>query len=716
MYNGLGQLTGEYQATTGAVDTGSTPEIQYAYSDPSTGSRLVSMTYPNGNVLDYNYGTTGGLNDVIGRLDNLSEGGQTLEAYQYLGLSTVVELDHPETGVNLTYIQQPGEGNLLTDGGDQYTGLDRFGRVIDQNWYDTATSTSTDRYQYTYDADGNVTAKINLLDSSLSETYTYDSLNRLTDTTRGGVDYQSWTLDAVGNATSITTQGTTQDRTVNSQNELTSVGSSTLGFDNNGNTTVDDQGHALVYDAWNRLVAVKDSGGNTLAAYTYDALGRRVTETYSASSTTNNLYYSNQWQVIEERQNGTASTNVSQQYVWSQVYVDALLLRDSFTGGVFNQRLYAQRDANFNVTALVNTSGQVVERYLYDSYGKVTVLNPDWTVRGDGTAASSAYAWQYLHQGGRYDLTSGLYNFRNRDYSPTMQRWMEQDPAGYAGSGPDLYGYLGDNALGRVDAFGRSAIDSFWANYSESVRQADAGVSSTAAEATSAVVDYTWGALYSLANRMANATRIYKLTHGGVPYPTNPSGLRQDLGILPRAQATGTTYHVVSAATQGLGMATGLEGGVQLGKVLGNGFSSLWDSMILTDTVPPSPLGPFPSAAETTGTGLSTIRYTQEGETFLRYESGNPAFTRVTPSGGLQPGTFAAPASDGIQPVGSLNNLYNLPNPEIPRTSYFQITPPGGTAIIGPRSVIGGSGSEVIFPFGTPPGSAGPILPTPGGQ
>ena len=38
VYNGLGQLTQQYQAVTGAVDTSSTPSVQYTYSDPSTGS------------------------------------------------------------------------------------------------------------------------------------------------------------------------------------------------------------------------------------------------------------------------------------------------------------------------------------------------------------------------------------------------------------------------------------------------------------------------------------------------------------------------------------------------------------------------------------------------------------------------------------------------------------------------------------------------------
>ena len=38
-------------------------------------------------------------------------------------------------------------------------------------------------------------------------------------------------------------------------------------------------------------------------------------------------------------------------------------------------------DANYNVTALVNMSGQVVERYAYDPYGTVTVYTPDWLGR-----------------------------------------------------------------------------------------------------------------------------------------------------------------------------------------------------------------------------------------------------------------------------------------------------------------------------------------------
>ena len=101
-----------------------------------------------------------------------------------------------------------------------------------------------------------------------------------------------------------------------------------------------------------------------------------------------------------------------------------------------------------------------------------------------------------------------------------------------------------------------------------------------------------------------------------------------------------------------------------------------------------------------TGTELSTLRYTQPGEVFIRYES--PALTtRITSGGGVTPGTFAAPISDGLVPVELRTGVYNLYGPEI-RTDAYLLRPPPGTPIIGPRPVAGGTGNEVIFPNGHP--------------
>lgn len=444
IFNGLGQLTGEYQSHSGPVVIGTTPEVQYTYNDLANGennSRLTSMVYPNGRVLDYNYNT--GLDDSISRLSSMSDSTGVLEAYTYLGLGTVVERAHPQTGINLTYISPTGSTG---DAGDQFTGLDRFGRVAEQLWLNTSTNTATDDIQYTYDPDGNVLSENNALNSALNEQFTYDNNNQVTSFTRGS-ETESWTYDALGNWTSVTTNSTTQTRTANAQNQYTSVsGGTTPAYDNEGNLTTDPNGSTYVYDAWNRLVAVKN-GNTTLESYTYDALNRRITETTGSQL---DLYYNTAWQVVEEQ----AGSSTEAQYVWCPLLSDTLVERDSDpSGGVLTLRLYAQQDANGNVTALVDSSGNVQERYVYDPFGSVTVLDANWNQRSD-----SLFGWRYLFQGLRYDTTSLLYYARNRDYSPVLGRWLQPDPIGFAGGDSNLYGFLGNEPTNATDPIGLQAM------------------------------------------------------------------------------------------------------------------------------------------------------------------------------------------------------------------------------------------------------------------
>src|SRR5204863_9974583 len=68
-FNGLGQLTTEWQSHSGAVNTSTTPNVQYSYTLMSGGvnnSRLTGMIYPNGRVIGYNYAT--GVDNTISRL------------------------------------------------------------------------------------------------------------------------------------------------------------------------------------------------------------------------------------------------------------------------------------------------------------------------------------------------------------------------------------------------------------------------------------------------------------------------------------------------------------------------------------------------------------------------------------------------------------------------------------------------------------------------
>jgi RHS repeat-associated protein len=191
-----------------------------------------------------------------------------------------------------------------------------------------------------------------------------------------------------------------------------------------------------------------DSGGTTLVTYAYDARGHRVSRTDSGATT--DLYYSAAWQVLEERVGGSAKA----QYVWSPVYVDALVLRDrdADADGSLEERLYAQQDANFNVTALVNASGTVVERFAYDPFGKQAVLDASGAADADG---ASDVGWDQGFQGMFLDAASGTYKSRVRtDYSPTLGRPITGDPIQFWAGDVNLYRWEGNGPANRVDPSG----------------------------------------------------------------------------------------------------------------------------------------------------------------------------------------------------------------------------------------------------------------------
>ena len=104
------------------------------------------------------------LDNAIGRLDAIVDGtnsgdvGTVLEQYSYLGLSTIVARNHPQTGINLTLV---GSSGSIGSGGDQYVGLDQFGRIVNQNWINTTgtTNTTVDGYTYTYDSNAILSGK-----------------------------------------------------------------------------------------------------------------------------------------------------------------------------------------------------------------------------------------------------------------------------------------------------------------------------------------------------------------------------------------------------------------------------------------------------------------------------------------------------------------------------------------------------------------------------
>src|SRR5206468_4067813 len=84
-------------------------------------------------------------------------------------------------------------------------------------------------------------------------------------------------------------------------------------------------------------------------------------------------------------------------------------------------------------------SGVIQSQYNYDPFGSTTQT-------GASTNNSFAYTGRELD-------TAGLYYYRARYYSPRLQRFISQDPIGFAG-GPNLYAYVDNNPVGFVDPLG----------------------------------------------------------------------------------------------------------------------------------------------------------------------------------------------------------------------------------------------------------------------
>ncbi len=79
-------------------------------------------------------------------------------------------------------------------------------------------------------------------------------------------------------------------------------------------------------------------------------------------------------------------------------------------------------------------------QYTYEPFGNTAA---------SGTASTNAT--QYT---GRENDGTGLYYYRARYYSPTLQRFISQDPIGFAGGDVNLYAYVGNDSLNEIDPSG----------------------------------------------------------------------------------------------------------------------------------------------------------------------------------------------------------------------------------------------------------------------
>jgi len=175
---------------------------------------------------------------------------------------------------------------------------------------------------------------------------------------------------------------------------------------------------------------------------------------------------------VADGDKGNVATAGYAQYVWSPRYVDTPIVRfrDMNGDGDFDdtedETLYYLTDANHNVTALVDTDGKVVERYLYDAYGRRHVVNGDEGVDPDGGEMAewtldpdnvSDVSNEILYAGYRYDPETALHQVRHRYYHADLGRFVTRDPDGYV-DGMNLYQYCGSGPVSATDPMGTDYI------------------------------------------------------------------------------------------------------------------------------------------------------------------------------------------------------------------------------------------------------------------
>ena len=271
--------------------------------------------------------------------------------------------------------------------------------------------------------------------ASLSQTFGYDFETRLTSWASNGTilnQTQSWNLSLEGAWQSNTVNGVTENRSFNQTYETLNSDANVMTHDRNGNLTTNKDSSIYTWD-FNNQMSFSVSGTPSInVAYTYDALGRRVSKT---SNNTTTIFVNSGYQILSEY---TSISNAPFAEIQSFVY--ATYIDEPIAVINANGKYFYHSNQQFSVGAITDNSGNMIERFGYNAYGKPIAILDSVLINNE-----------YFFTGRQLDSETGLFYFRTRYYDACLGQFISRDPIGYI-DGKNLYsGYF---SIAGLDPYG----------------------------------------------------------------------------------------------------------------------------------------------------------------------------------------------------------------------------------------------------------------------
>lgn len=365
--------------------------------------------------------------DALGNRTRLTDsfGGTTSYGYDVSGRMT--RLTTPAGGaLDLAYDASSRLTNVaLPNGLSTDYDYDAAGRLSGLHYRQTGGGTLAS-FGYFYDVLGKL---ISIAEGSKVRNFSYDSLERLTSGGTSGLP-ETYQYDEVGNRVQSFLSSAYRYDTAN---RLLEDDQFLYAYDALGNLIArtgkaTGQRTGYQYDTLNQLVRIDRPDGTTVT-YRYDALGRRIEKNVDGAIT--RYVYDGSAILLEFDSANTLAARYSH-----GPGIDRPLAMER--GG---QSYFYLSDHQGSVRYLTDAAGAQVNRYEYDSFGRLLVRDEN-------------VANPYAFTGREYDPESSLYYFRARYYDPQVGRFLSEDPLGYSGGDPNFYGYVGNDPLNRTDPNG----------------------------------------------------------------------------------------------------------------------------------------------------------------------------------------------------------------------------------------------------------------------